>query len=111
MAYFITLIWVMGATVLAKILGPMLIRGTSGWLQNILSHRLKVDMTGDEIVFHLFEGRLLSDLNKRILFTLVRDFARFLGGSALISVPVETSAIRRILVPEQYWSGCPPNCQ
>lgn len=108
-AYFIVLMWVVCATVLAKLFGGMLIEATPGVLQPILSRPVNIRVTGDGIVFHIFEKSLVTDLNTRMAFDLVRDFARLAGGGIFVPAPATPFVLQKILVPEQYWSGCPPN--
>jgi hypothetical protein len=108
-AYFVVLMWVVCANVLAKLLGERLIEATSGSLQRILSHRLNVRVTGDEMAFHLFERRLISNLNTQLLFSLLADFVKWMIVGPLVPVPVEVLNFNRNMYPEKYWSGCPPN--
>jgi hypothetical protein len=108
-AYFVVLMWVVCANVLAKLLGERLIEATSGSLQRILSRRVNVPVTGDEMAFHLFERRLISNLNTQLLFTLLVDFAKWMAVGPLVPVPVEVLNFNKNMYPEKYWSGCPPN--
>jgi len=108
-AYFIVLMWVVCANVLAKLLGDRLIEATSGPLHQFLSRRVNVRVTGDEIAFHLFERRLISNLNTQLLFTLLADFAQWMLVGSLVPVPVEVLNFNKNMYPEKYWSGCPPN--
>ena len=108
-AYFLVLMWVVCATVLAKLLGWWLIELTSGSLQSLLSRRVNVPVTGDEIATHLFEKRLLSNINNQLVFTLLGDIVRLMGAVALVPVPVEVLNFHKHMYPEKHWSGCPPN--
>ncbi len=108
-AYLLILLWVVCATVSAKLLAPVLVNATTGTPQRILSQKLNIQVTGDIITLHLFEEQALKTLNTRLLFDLVRDLARLAGGGIFVPVPTETHALQKILVPECYWSGCPPN--
>jgi|GEM_PF-2910088 hypothetical protein len=108
-AYFLIVMWVVCATVLGKIFGGMLVEATSGSLRNLLSRRVNVAVTGDEIAYHLFEKRLISNLNTQMLFTLLGDFARRIVGGSLVPVPAEDLNFHKNMYPEKHWSGCPPN--
>lgn len=108
-AYFLVLMCVVMATVLAKMLGWCLIELTSGSLRTLLSRRVNVPVTGDEIATHLFEKRLLSNINSQIIFTILGDCARWMGTDALVPVPVDVLNFHKNMYPEKHWSGCPPN--
>lgn len=108
-AYFIILMWVVCANVLAKLFGDRLIEATSGSLQRILALKINMGVTGDEIAFHLFERRLLSNLNTQLLFTLLTDIVQWMLVGLLVPVPVEVLNFNKNMYPEKYWSGCPPN--
>lgn len=108
-AYFTVLMCVIAANVAAKLCGSLLIDATSGTLFNrILSRRVNVSLTGDEIVFHLFDRQLVASLNTRILMQLMRDLARLLGPGILVPLQAETIVLQKTRIPEKYWSGCPP---
>ncbi|MCE3236070.1 MAG: hypothetical protein K0Q50_2250 [Vampirovibrio sp.] len=108
-AYFLVLMSVVCATVLAKLLGWWLIEATSGPLQTLLSRRVNVPVTGDEIASHLFEQRQLSNINSQIIFTLLGDIVRWIGVVSLAPVPLEALNFHKHMYPEKHWSGCPPN--
>ncbi|HEY9685570.1 MAG TPA: hypothetical protein V6C52_01195 [Coleofasciculaceae cyanobacterium] len=108
-AYFTIVMWVVCATVLAKLFGFALVDATSGTLRRILSRPINIRVTGDGIVLHFFEARLVANLQTRLLFERARDFARLLGERLLAPVPTQAYVLQKILIPEQYWSGCPPN--
>ncbi len=108
-AYFLIVMWVVCATVLGKIFGGMLVEATSGSLRNLLSRRVNVAVTGDEIAYHLFEKRLIANLNTQMIFTLLGDFARRIVGGSLVPVPSEDLNFHKNMYPEKHWSGCPPN--
>jgi len=110
-AYLTVVLWVVCATVLAKLFGTILTDATSGALRQLLSCPLNIHVTGDDIVLHLFEEKLISNLHIRLLFEIIRDFARVLGAGLLLPMPVPELALQKIRVPAQYWSGCPPNCR
>lgn len=109
LAYLVVLTWVVSATVLAKLLGPTLVESTSGSIQQLLSKDVGINVTGDNLQEHLFERALLNALNAQILFHLVGDFARLIGGAHLQPVLVVNHRAPKAMYPEKYWSGCPPN--
>lgn len=108
-AYFIVLMWVVCANVTAKLLGPILLERTSGKVNRLLSRRIPVELTGDELIGKIFEDKLLANLRVSILFLWARNFARLSCADRVVVYPVEAHALQKMLVPEQYWSGCPPN--
>jgi hypothetical protein len=108
-AYFIVLMWVVCANVLAKLLGDRLIEATSGSVQRLLSRKINMGVTGDEIAFHLFERRLIRTINTQLLFTLLTDIVQWILVGSLIPVPVGVLNFNKNMYPEKYWSGCPPN--
>lgn len=108
-AYFTIVMLVVCATVLGKLFGGLLVEATSGSVRNLLSRRVNVAVTGDEISFHLFEKRLISNLNIQILFTLLGDFALWIVSGTLVPIPAEDLNFHKNMYPEKHWSGCPPN--
>jgi hypothetical protein len=86
-----------------------LVDATSGTLRRILSRPINIRVTGDGIVLLFFEARLVANLQIRLLFERAHDFARLLGELLLPPVPAQAYVLQKILIPEQYWSGCPPN--
>jgi hypothetical protein len=108
-AYFIVVMGVVCATVLGKLLGTLLVETTSGSLRMLLSRPVNVAVTGDEITNHLFEKRVVANLNSQLLFTLVGDFAQWIVNGILVPVPAEDLIFHKNMYPEKYWSGCPPN--
>lgn len=109
LAYLVVLVWVIGANLVAKLLGPTLIGSTSGSVQKVLAKDLRIQVTGDNIHQHVFERALLSNLNTQILFHLVGGGARLSGGMTLQPVLLINHRTPQVLYPEKYWSGCPPN--
>jgi hypothetical protein len=108
-AYFIVLMWVVCANVLAKLLGDRLIEATSGPLQQLLARKVNIAVTGDEFAFHLFERHLIANINTQLLFTLLADFVKWMLVGPLVPVPVEVLNFNKNMYPEKFWSGCPPN--
>lgn len=108
-AYFIVLSWVVSASVLARLGGGWLVRMTSGPIRDILAIRVNVSLSGDEIVFHLFEKQTWLNLQAHVLAALVRHLSPVCQHTVPCPQPVPTPVLRKILIPEQYWSGCPPN--
>lgn len=109
LAYLMVLTWVVCANVLAKVLAPILVDGTSGWLQDVLSRRVGVTVTGDKIVYHLFEQQLLVQISTRLWIGLIEHLQRPPGDYTLAVVGVETISARKEQHFSNYWSGCPPN--
>jgi hypothetical protein len=107
--YFMVLVWVIGATVMAKLLAPLLIDVATGPLKLILSWRIEIPLTGDRIILDFFEEGLLASLNARLLLELAADLLKPATAGVLVPVPVEAFVLQKILVPEKYWSGCPPD--
>jgi len=101
--------WVVCATVMGRLLAPRLLKRTSGRLNRLLSHRVNIALSGDKFIFNMFESQVLDTLRTQLLFRLVKDLVRLAGGGSLTPPPVEMWTLRKILVPEKYWSGCPPN--
>lgn len=111
LAYLIVLMWVVCANVLAKLFSPLLVEATSGWLKRLLSRPLNVNMTGDKVVFHLFEKQFLKQVNQHLFFNLLGDLGCLPGSYALALQPVETGIVCREYHPARYWSGCPPDAR
>src|SRR4051812_15052071 len=88
-AYIMILMWVVFATVMSKLLGSYLIPVIPAPLQDLLSRRLNVAVSGDELAHHLFEQGLLANLNIQIAFTLLGDFARWIIVCVLGPLPAE----------------------
>jgi len=105
--YFVLLMWIMAAMVLARFLEPYLLAHVPAWLAKILMFRVEIRFTSDRFVSDIFDQNVLTRLNRLLLFALIPDLARLLRGSACF-VRQEPVALRKFLVPEQYWSGCPP---
>ena len=109
LAYLVVLTWVLGATLVGKLLGQWLVKSTHGTVHEILAKEVPLRVTGDNLSEHLFERNLLHSLNTQILFHLIGDFARLSGGVILQPVLVVNHRAPKALYPEKYWSGCPPN--
>jgi hypothetical protein len=109
LAYLVVLTWVVGANLIAKLLGPTLIESTSGPVKKVLGKDLRIQVTGDNIHQHIFERALISSLNTQILFHLVGDLARLTGGTLIQPVLLLSHRAPKAMYPEKYWSGCPPN--
>jgi len=95
--------------VLARLIGPRLLAHTGGALNRILSRRFNVASSGDKFIFNLFDVRVLATLRICLLLTHAKDMLRLFGGGVQAPRPLETITLRKILLPEKYWSGCPPN--
>lgn len=108
-AYFIILMCVVCANVLAKLLGDNLVRMTSGPLRRLLSLEVDIPVTGDTIGFHLFERQLIEHMNIQMLIKWSIDFTRWMGGERYSKLPTEDQNHHIALYPQIYWSGCPPN--
>lgn len=107
-AYFVVLMWVVCASVAAKALAPMLIELSSDSWKRILSLRINIHLTSDDIHFHLFEKNLLADTNTRLLISMDPRIARAIGSFQQAITTVESRTVREHFFPEKYWSGCPP---
>ena len=107
--YFIILMCVVCANVLAKLMGYRLINLTSGSLQQLLAVELNIPVTGDTIEFHLFEQQLIEKIHIQLLFKWNIDFTRWIEGDQKQFVPAEETRPQISLYPQIYWSGCPPN--
>ena len=107
--YFIILMCVVCANVLAKLMGYRLINLTSGSLQQLLAVELNIPVTGDTIEFHLFEQQLIEKIHIQLLFKWNIDFTRWMGGEQNLFAPAEETSPKISLYPQIYWSGCPPN--
>lgn len=108
-AYLLVLSWVLCATVVGKLLGDSLIRSTSGQVQQLLSKKVRLQLSADSLHVHVFERALLDSINVQIVFHYIGDFARLVGGARLQPVLVVNHRPPQPLYPEKYWSGCPPN--
>jgi len=107
--YFIILMCVVCANVLAKLMGYRLINLTSGSLQQLLAVELNIPVTGDTIEFHLLERQLIEKIHIQLLFKWNIDFTRWMGGERNLFAPAEETSPKINLYPQIYWSGCPPN--
>ena len=108
-AYFIILMCVVCANVLAKLMGDRLVRMTTGPLKRILSLEVHIPVTGDTISFHIFEKQLIQTLNTQLLIQLNLDISRLLSGIQHQLNRAEPLSLSQKLYPQIYWSGCPPN--
>jgi hypothetical protein len=108
-AYFIVLMCVVCTGVTAKLLAPLLIEVTSGSLQKLLSLRINIALTADEIIYHLFEQQLWANANKRIFLTLVPRMTRLPESRPVQRTNWEMPYRLTLFFPEKHWSGCPPN--
>lgn len=108
-AYFLILMCVVCANVLAKLLGDRLIGMTSGSLRHLLSLEIDIPVTGDTIGYHLFEQQVIERINLRLLLDWGIDFTRWMLGEQNRLSPTTTSPPKIALYPQIYWSGCPPN--
>lgn len=108
-AYFLVLMCVVCANVLAKLLGDRLVRMTSGPLHRLLALEVQVPVTGDTIGSHLFEKQLLQQINTQLLFKLNIDFTKWMNGETLKLLSTKPHLFIVQLYPQIYWSGCPPN--
>jgi hypothetical protein len=108
-AYFIVLMSVICANVLAKFLGERLVCMTSGPLRRLLTLQVDIPVTGDTINLHLFERQLIQHINTQLLFQLNINFTRWMSGEKLKITPTEPQSFPIQLYPQIYWSGCPPN--
>jgi hypothetical protein len=109
LAYLVVLTWVLSASIGGKLLGQWLVQASPEPVQKILSKRVPLTVSSDNIHLHLLERNLLNSLNTQIWFHLVGDFARLSGGVLLQPVLVVNHRAPQALYPEKYWSGCPPN--
>lgn len=108
-AYFIVLMSVICANVLAKLLGDRLVCMTSGSLRRLLALQVNIPVTGDTISLHLFERQSIQQINTQLVFKLNIDFTRWMSGEKLKLSPTEPQSFLLQLYPQIYWSGCPPN--
>jgi len=107
--YFIILMCVVCANVLAKLMGERLVNLTSGSLKQLLAVELNIPVTGDTIEFHLFEQQLIEKIHIQLLFKWNIDFTRWMGREKIKSIPAQEANPQINLYPQIYWSGCPPN--
>lgn len=100
--------WVVCAFAVAKLLAPSLLNATSGWLHKALSSQIGLNLTSDRLGNDLFNRQVLWTLTRQLIFTLLKDFSRLICGSAIELRLIGSHILYKILIPEQYWSGCPP---
>ena len=101
--------WVIGANVLAKILGPILVDATSGSVKHLLSRRINILLTGDKLLPYVFEKQIFGNVNNRLWLELLSDLGFLADHCVLATIPVETDSFRKSYHPGYYWSGCPPD--
>lgn len=107
--YLQIVLWVISATVLGKIFGPSLLKRTTGVLHNLLAKPIPILVTGDHIYQHVLDAQLLQQCRTILLFKSAIQLLLNGLGVSLQQMDMVLIALRKVLTPEQYWSGCPPN--
>lgn len=108
-AYFLILVCVVCANVLAKFLGHQLIGLSSGHLKRLLTKNVAISVTGDSIHLHFFEQTLIERLRLHLVVHWGLDYTRWMMKERLKTKPVSILNFQVALYPQIYWSGCPPN--
>ncbi len=108
-AYFLVLLCVVCANVLAKYLGKHLVAFTTGQLHQILVTDVHLPVTADTIEAHLYDERLIRKINQQLQFNLHVDFTRWMSSETLTLLDVNPARFILQLYPQIYWSGCPPS--
>ena len=108
-AYFLVLLCVVCANVLAKYIGKHLVPFTTGQLHQLLVTDVHMPVTGDTIEAHLFDERLIRKINEQLQFNLHVDVTRWMSGETLTLLDISPARFTQRLYPQIYWSGCPPN--
>jgi hypothetical protein len=108
-AYFLVLMCVVCANVLAKVLGDRVVQMTTGPLHQILAVEVHIPLTGDTIGSRLFEQQLLEKINAELIFKLNIDFTRWMSGEKFKLLEIRAQGFTIQLYPQIYWSGCPPS--
>lgn len=95
--------------VMVKILGDLLVARTSGFLNQMLAQEIDTVLAPEAFVCSLFDQRILTNIAIRLIF-FYHDLNKMLV--MLASIVLKQSDYQmaeKVLVPEGYWSGTPPN--